>query len=195
MPDLSANPILVLGLLFLLVIGGSLIFGDFRNRFSKALQQLSIWAVIIASVTIIFGFRDDIGARLFPSATVEVQGSNIVLQRARDGHFYATLGINGADIPFIVDTGASHVVLSRADALRAGIDPDGLNYFGRAQTANGVVRTARVNLDEVTFGSRVDRNFRASVNDGAMESSLLGMAYLERFSKIEIAGQTMRLVP
>ena len=58
MPDLASNPLLVLGLLFLLVIGGSLIFGDFRNRFSKALQQLSIWAVIIASVTIIFGFRD-----------------------------------------------------------------------------------------------------------------------------------------
>ena len=193
--DFLSKPALVFFLLVLLVVGGSLIFGDFRNRFARALHQLGIWAVIIAAVAIIFSMRDDIEGRLFPSATVDLEGSDIVLTRARDGHFYATLSVNGADIRFIVDTGASQIVISQADALRAGIDPNTLNYAGRAQTANGVVRTARVRLDKVEFGDRVDSNLVASVNDGEMETSLLGMTYLSRFSKIEIAGRTLRLVP
>ena len=186
---------MVFYLLILLVIGGSLIFGDFRNRFARAIHQLGIWAVIIASVTIIFSMRAEIEGRLFPSATVAVEGGDIILTRSRDGHFYATLQINGADIPFIVDTGASQIVITTADALRAGIDPDSLNYIGRAQTANGIVRTAPIKLDSVQFGDRVDQRVRASVNGGDMETSLLGMSYLSKFEKIEITGQTMRLVP
>lgn len=194
MPLLPDNPSLLFYLVILLVVLGSLFFGDFRNQLTRGVQQLAIWALIIASATILFSYKDDIGARLFP-AQVEMRGQVIVLSRARDGHFYATLEVNGVDIPFIVDTGASHVVLSRADAVRTGLDMDRLLFAGRAQTANGIVRTAKVKLDEVRFGDRIDQNLRASVNDGDMETSLLGMTYLSRFSKIEIAGKELRLVP
>lgn len=195
MPDLLSKPALVFYLLVLLVIGGSLIFGDFKNRFARALHQLGIWAVILSAATIIFSMREDIEARLFPAAAVAVEGGEIVLTRAGDGHFYATLSLEGTDITFIVDTGASQVVISREDAMRIGINPDELRYLGRARTANGVVKTARVRLEEVRFGERVDKGLLASVNGGPMDMSLLGMAYLSRFSRIEIVGQTMRLVP
>ena len=96
---------------------------------------------------------------------------------------------------FVVDTGATEIVLSRADAKRAGIAMDDLLFFGRANTANGVVETAPVRLDRLSLGDQEARNIRAFVNGGEMEGSLLGMAYLNRFSRIEISGNELRLIP
>jgi aspartyl protease family protein len=78
------------------------------------------------------------------------------------------------------------VVLTQEDAARVGLDPDNLPYIGTAFTANGEVATAPVRLDTVDLGEMRDTRVRASVNSGEMESSLLGMSYLSRFSSIEI---------
>ena len=110
------------------------------------------------------------------------------MPRARDGHYYLTLQINGNPIRFVVDTGATEMVLTQADAARVGLDLDSLNYLGRANTANGEVRTAFVRLDQVALGGIVDQNVPAVVNEGEMEGSLLGMGYLQRWGRIEIAG-------
>ena len=185
---------LIFYLLILLVGVGSFFFGDFRNRFSHLVQQAIIWTVIFATVTVLFAYREEFAARISPGEVTQ-DGETIILTRARDGHFYATLTINGIDVDFVVDTGATQVVLSQDDAARIGIDPDALAYLGRANTANGVVRTAGVRLDEVAFGDRLDRNLRASVNEGRLETSLLGMTYLSRFTRIEIEANKLRLVP
>ncbi len=195
MPEFLNQPMAAFYAIILVVIIGSFIFGDFRNKLVRSIQQLSLWAVIIAAVTVAFGYRGDIESRFFPNAAVQVEGEAIVLQRSRDGHFYATLGLNGTNIPFIVDTGASQIVITKQDAEKAGLDPESLNYFGRAQTANGVVKTARVRIDEITLGNRTDKGVLASVNGADMETSLLGMTYLSRFQKIEIAGNELRLLP
>jgi aspartyl protease family protein len=96
--------------------------------------------------------------------------------------------VNGEPVRFVVDTGATQIVLSKSDARRVGLDVDDLVYLGRAYTANGEVRTAPVKLDTVSIGPIKDSNVRAVVNDGAMEGSLLGMEYLQRFSSVEIGG-------
>ena len=64
---------------------------------------------------------------------------------------------------------------------------------GRAQTANGEVRTASVRINEVILGNMLDRNVPALVNSGEMDTSLLGMSYLQKFSRIEIADNTLVL--
>jgi len=144
---------------------------------------------------VLYGFKDTLQAQLFPTSVAQFEGEDILLNRARDGHFYATLTINDADIEFLVDTGATSVVLSRDDAQKIGLDLERLAYTGRAQTANGMVSTANIRLDEVRFGGRLDRNIRASVNGGDLDGSLLGMSYLSRFSVIQIEGNTLRLIP
>ena len=98
-------------------------------------------------------------------------------------------------VQFVVDTGASDMVLTRSDARRLGIDPAGLAYVGQAQTANGVVQTARVRLHDVRLGTTTLPEVGASVNAGQLDTSLLGMSVLRRFSKIEIAGDRMILTP
>jgi aspartyl protease family protein len=88
----------------------------------------------------------------------------------------------------VVDTGATDIVLTKEDAARAGLDPDSLRYLGRAGTANGEVRTAYVRLNDVRLGDITDRDVAAVVNGGQMDQSLLGMGYLQRWGRIEIAG-------
>jgi aspartyl protease family protein len=178
--------LLLLGLLGFFFAGGG-------RRLGATLQQLLIWVLIFAMVIIAYGFRDTLRGALFPASAVQVDEGAIELRRARDGHFHATLDVDGASVRFIVDTGASDVVLSRRDAVRAGIDVDGLAFSGRAMTANGPVATARIRLARVALGPFMARDVAASVTAGALESSLLGMAFLDRFARIEIAGDRMLL--
>ncbi len=115
-----------------------------------------------------------------------IEGDRIEVPRAPDGHFYLSLDIAGVEVPFMIDTGASNIVLSAADARDIGIDPGSLAYVGEARTANGVVSTARVKLPSVALGPWRDQDVAAYVTSGDMDGSLLGMDYLGRFH-IEIA--------
>lgn len=180
--------ILLMGLLGFFAIGGT-----GRGRLGASLQQALIWLLIFAMAIIAYGFRDTLRGALFPSSAVQLADGTIELRRERDGHFHATLEVNGAPVRFIVDTGASDIVLSRRDAERVGIDLGDLAFTGRAMTANGPVATATVGLDSVAFGERRDAGLRASVTSGVLDASLLGMSYLNRFARIEIAGDRMLL--
>lgn len=178
-------------LILLLFIGGGFLFG-YRQKLSTTLQQAAIWVLIFVGVVIAYGFSDTLKQQVMPSrATQNAQGFEV--QRARDGHFYLTLQVNGKNIPFVVDTGATDIVLSKSDAEKVGINPDALTYIGRANTANGVVKTATTVLDRIALGDTVDYDVRASVNGGKMDGSLLGMAYLNRFSEISMRGDRLIL--
>ncbi|MER2508075.1 MAG: TIGR02281 family clan AA aspartic protease [Amaricoccus sp.] len=186
--DIAHAIYLVILLVFLLgvfTVGG-------RNM-GRKLRDLLVWVLIFAMVVIAYGFRDRLSEGLFPSGTRQVSADAIELRRLGDGHFHADLKVNGAQVRFIVDTGATQLVLSRDDAAAAGIDVSNLAYLGRAETANGPIATATVRLDEVTFGDFVDHDLTASVGAGDLGVSLLGMDYLNRFAKIEISDDLMRL--
>lgn len=185
-PDDTAS-LLYLGLL-LLVLTGSLLVAS-RGRMGRMLAQASIWVLIFLGCIAGFGLWPEIERALMPrqAAVATAQGTAVEVPRGLDGHYRLTLEVNGVPVAFTVDTGASEVVLARADALAVGIDPDRLAYLGTALTANGPVRTARVVLDRVALEGIVDAGVPATVTAGALEGSLLGMTYLDRFARIEIA--------
>lgn len=193
MPDNSWDQARLFYLILLLMLVASFFLFGPRQRLSKSARDFAIWVLIFAMVVIAYGFRDVLRASLFPQSALEVAGGALELRRAPDGHFHARAEVNGAPVRFIVDTGASEVVLSRQDATRAGIDVGSLSFTARARTANGLVATAPVRLDSLVFGGLVDRNLRAQVNAGELDASLLGMSYLDRFASIEIAGDRMLL--
>ncbi|MGB3316206.1 MAG: TIGR02281 family clan AA aspartic protease [Albidovulum sp.] len=170
--------------LIYLVLLGAVVAGYFllenRDRLGKTAQQAAIWGLIFLGAIAIAGMWRDIRRSAFPTE-VFVRGDTMEVPVAEDGHFYLMVEINGADVLFVVDTGATDVVLSREDAVRAGLDPDKLDYFGTAMTANGMVRTASVRLDSFTLGGETDRNVSAVVNGGELDTSLLGMSYLGQF--------------
>ncbi|MBV7393596.1 TIGR02281 family clan AA aspartic protease [Mameliella sediminis] len=178
--------------LIYLVLLGSVIAGWFfvqnRNNLNKTLQYMAAWALIFLGVVAVYGLWQDIRQTVSPQQIVVANEGRVELPRAPDGHYYVTLQVNETPVRFVVDTGATSMVLTAQDARRAGIDPDRLPYLTEAMTANGVVRTARVTLDQVALGGVVDSRVPAYVNGGEMANSLLGMRYLNRYSSIQITG-------
>ena len=165
-----------------------------RQNIGQSLRHLLLWGLLFVGVAAGYGLWQDIAG----SNQVSVTGDGeIVLRAQRDGHFHLTLDVNSEPVRFIIDTGATDLVLSRADAARVGLDPDNLAYLGQARTANGIVGLARVTLDEVTLAHDDlvirDSNVPAFVNEGQLDVSLLGMGYLRRYARISIEGERMIL--
>lgn len=164
-----------------------------RRNLAAALRQAILWALIFVGVVLAYGLWEDITDTAVSRQSLLSEGQ-VAVPRARDGHYYLTLAVHGVDVRFIVDTGASNVVLSQEDARRVGFDPDRLVYSGQARSANGVVRTARVWLETVQLEGYEDRDVAAWVNRGELDVSLLGMSYLERYQRIEIERNRLILV-
>jgi aspartyl protease family protein len=101
------------------------------------------------------------------------------------GHVVLTASVNGALIRFLVDTGASTVALSSADARAAGINPNALAFDKTTTTANGVVRVAPVILREIRIEQLAIENVPAVV-DANLSGSLLGMSFLSRLKSFEM---------
>jgi aspartyl protease family protein len=172
-------------------IGGSAIVAG-RTNMGKMAQQAAIWALIFVGVVGAYGLWEDISNDVTTRQSF-IDGDTVKVPRSPDGHYYLTLEINGTPVEFVVDTGASQVVLSQLDARRIGIDPASLRYSGSANTANGVVRTAPVVLDKVALGDMVELQLPAVVNGGPMDESLLGMTYLGLYGRIEISNGVLVL--
>lgn len=178
-------------LLYLVLLGGAIalwFFAQNRESWGKVTQQAVVWALIFVGVIAAVGLWGDIRRTVTPGQALSVQEGRIVLPRAPDGHYYMSADVNGTPVNFVVDTGASQIVLNKRDAARAGIDTSALSYVGRANTANGVVRTAPVRLDRIAIGPIAHEDVRAVVNSGELDRSLLGMTYLQRFRSVEISG-------
>jgi len=173
-------------------VGGWFIVQN-RDGMAKMLQQAMIWGFLFLGVIAAYGLWNDVQRQTMNNQTLQLGNGQIAVPRQMDGHYYLTLAINGENIRFVVDTGATDMVLTREDARRAGLDVDTLSFIGTANTANGTVRTAPVRLNTVRLGDITDTDVYASVNGGEMDGSLLGMGYLEKWGRIEISGGELRL--
>lgn len=172
--------------LLLTAVGGYFV-AESRANLGQNLRYALIWALIFVGVLAGIGLWSDIRDDISPRQGVIQDTGEIVLPRAFDGHFYATLKMNGQPIDFIVDTGASNIVLTKEDAARVGVELNALRFYGRAMSANGEVRTAPARIAKVELLGVQDFGVQVWVNEGEMPRSLLGNDYLQRFKKIEIS--------
>ncbi len=117
---------------------------------------------------------------------------SVQLQRNENGHFYADVDINGAQVRMLVDTGATGIALSRDDARKAGIATSiGMNDIV-GQGADGSVHGEYVTVDKMSLGGKTVEHMNAIVlNSG--DQSLLGQAFLSQLASVEIHGDTMTL--
>ncbi|HXZ50271.1 MAG TPA: TIGR02281 family clan AA aspartic protease [Usitatibacter sp.] len=96
------------------------------------------------------------------------------------GQFYASGQVNGSHVRFMVDTGATSVLLPASEARRLGIDYR-KGEPGRIQTANGSAQAWHVTLDSVTVGSITAYDVDAVVAEAqGLDVALLGMSFLNR---------------
>lgn len=176
----------------LLVALGGFVFIEFRKRPGQTSRHLLAWGLIFLGVIAIAGLWDDISNSALPRQTA-LDGDQIQIPMGPDGHYHLIAELNGKNVRFVVDTGATTIALSTKDARKIGIDTDDLAYIGQARTANGLVRTAPVLIDSFRIGEISDRNVMAVVIDGDLGQSLLGMNYLSRFARVSMEGQRLLL--
>ncbi|MBY0363002.1 MAG: TIGR02281 family clan AA aspartic protease [Phreatobacter sp.] len=194
----------LVGLLMLATLSGASVMGLFRGRAGDALQAVIAWLAIFAFLGVIYTYRyefEAVGRRvlanLVPGMGAEgVTGTReVTVPRGGGGTYVVRVALNGSRAtPMLVDTGASALVLTEADARRAGIRVEDLSFNVPVQTANGQSLTAATMVEMVAIGPIVERNVRALVaRPGALTTSLLGHTFLDRLESYEVRGGRMVL--
>ncbi len=123
------------------------------------------------------------------------QGASASVVKAADGHYWAEAEVDGHEVRFLVDTGASAVALTPDDAQRLGYSPQSLNYTYQVATANGQARAAKVKLDSVSVDGAEVHDVDAYVIESGLPTSLLGMSYLGRLSQFDATQTALILRP
>jgi aspartyl protease family protein len=171
-----------------------------RVRFGEAGRNIAIWVAVTAVLVLGYSYRDAlsaVGARIqsefLPGDPVSTASHTMVLTQDSDGDYFVFGSANGTRIRFLVDTGASDIVLSPADAKRLGFDVASLSYVSGYETANGIGAGARVTLNTLSVGPFTLWNVTADVNRTDMRGSLLGMAFLKRMKSFEFNGRQLIL--
>ena len=162
------------------------------------LSSAAVLALAVASALTTAWWMDQAGLRGSAQAATPVStpatGHAAQVVRAADGHYWAEADIDGRAVRVMVDTGASVVALTPADAARLGLKLTAADFSGTVLTASGPVRAAPVKLDAVAVaGARVTA-VEALVVEQGLPHSLLGMSYLGRLSAFTAtpAGLTLR---
>jgi aspartyl protease family protein len=187
---------LIYALLLLLIIGPA----AFSGRMPRNLRNLAVWGALLA--LLVLGYTawqqgqvstSALRAELMPQRDTADRAGEARFGANARGDFVVEGRIDGVAVRFVVDTGASEVVLSRADAVRVGLDPDALAYTQAFTTANGTVFGAPVRLARLSVGGVSLENVRATVTDGGLNTSLLGMSFLGRLSGFAVRNRVLTL--
>ena len=115
-------------------------------------------------------------------------GHTMILDGDRLGHFRVDARVDGRRLDFMVDTGASLVVLRESDAAYLGIRPMPVDYRATVTTANGKVKAAPAKLSRIEIGDITVFDVPALVlPDEALSQNLLGVSFLSKLRRYEYA--------
>lgn len=152
------------------------------------------WLLVLAMIYLFFD--NALTQRRNPNQQLQLENGQageriVVLDANRQGHYVGTLQLNGQDVEFLLDTGATAVAVSEQVAQRTGM-VKGAPY--QTSTANGVITVHRSTIHELKLGSIVLRDLEASIVPNlAGAEILLGMSALNHleFTKQQ---QQLRLI-
>jgi aspartyl protease family protein len=183
---------------FAALVGASLL--STRLKLGQAARYLAIWGVVAGVLGLGYVYRGDamdafyrVRSALVPSYATQTGPNTVVLTESRDGGYDVRAEVNGQPVTFMVDTGASDVVLSPADARRLGVDRRALRFDRRYETANGAGFGADWRADSLSIGPIRMTDVPVSVNRTPMSRSLLGMSFLKRLDSFEFKGDQLVL--
>ena len=189
----------------MILVGGGL--RAYRHRLPQGLKHAGIWVLIFLVMVTIYAYREPllrlagpVLSELNPDRAVIVTDPDgvrtLTVARSSNGHFNIEASVDGTDVRFLIDTGATGTVLSEQDAVRAGIAVDGLAFNRPVQTANGLAFEARARVGRLEIGPFALRNVAVGVlRDDQLHTSLLGMNVLSRFASLKVEGDRLILTP
>lgn len=128
---------------------------------------------------------------LIPGHEAETSQRVIRIKADSRGHYVVNGTADGVPLQFLIDSGATNIVLKKSAAQRLNVGP--LRFDVTTSTANGPVQNAEITIGTLTVGSHTATGVPALVNGGELEESLLGMTWLRQFQSIEIKNGVMTL--
>lgn len=168
-----------------------------REPMAKMVTMALGWIVVFAAGFVLFTFRDNFGylaQRLKAEAigTPVTQGQVTRIPMAIDGHFWVTAKLNGRDVKFLVDSGATMTTIDRGTAEAAGVtvSPRPDEYV---RTGNGIIRVSSGRVDKLSVGNIVRQHVGIQVADND-DLNVLGMNYLSTLSRWGVEGRWLILV-
>lgn len=182
---------LIFQILLLTILISSLLIKSKVDR-NKKLQNIAIWLLIIFVGTIIYNNKSLLN-NFVPYIANTSQNGKIEIQKSSDNHFYLMAKVNGKNVIFLIDTGATTTTLTEKDAKRIGINLNDLKYNQIIQTANGTSFSADAKIENFEVGNFRINDFWILVNKNLSENSLLGMNFLKKLKGYEVFNNKMIL--
>jgi aspartyl protease family protein len=191
---------LMLGGVYLLM-AMMLVLGALMTRREPAARLITMalaWIAIFAAGFVLFTFRDNLGwvaQRLKAEAvgTPVQEGQETRIPMAIDGHFWVAAKLNGHDVKFLVDSGATTTTIDRDTARSAGVEVSG-RRDQYVRTGNGVIRVSSGRAEELTVGTIRRQNVALEIADND-NLNVLGMNYLSSLSRWGVEGRWLVMAP
>ncbi|MDQ8754794.1 TIGR02281 family clan AA aspartic protease [Sphingosinicella sp. LHD-64] len=170
-----------------------------RIPLASGLKMFVGWVLIFGAAFVIFTMKDEflaLGNRVLLEArggTVEeVAGrpGEVRVRQASDGHFWVDAEVNGRQVRFLIDSGATTTSLSRAAAERAGIVVSG-GFPAMVRTANGIVEVDRGRAETLRIGPIERRDVAVHISDAFGDLNVIGMNFLSSLSGWSVEGRTL----
>ena len=188
------DPYLVRTIAVLALVSTSLLFVREFNL-KRTVRNILMWVAAGSVLILGFSFQNELqelGVRLrsnlIPGYPVQTGARELTLSEGEGGHFQVYGTVNGTKIAFMIDTGATDIVLDPADAQRLGIDFGSLKFDRPFSSANGIGYGARTMVDNLSVGPISFSNVEIFVNKTDIGTSLLGMAFLKRLKSYSVSG-------
>ena len=196
---MMTNDLMLGGVYLLMAI--MLVLGGLMARREPAAKMLTMalaWVAIFGAGFVLFTFRDNLGwvaQRLKAEAvgTPVEQGKETRIPMAIDGHFWVTGKLNGHNVKFLVDSGATTTTIDRDTAKAAGVEVSA-RRDQYVRTGNGVIRVSSGRADELTVGTITRRNVGLEIADND-DLNVLGMNYLSSLTRWSVEGRWLVMAP
>ncbi len=190
---------LAAAVLMLVLVGSSLL--SRRLRLGDAARMIAGWVLIFAVVLVGYSYRGELGlvAQRVTGDLLGERGQTIGetlrVPMAEDGHFWVRGRVNGTQVRFLVDSGATTTALSARTAAAAGLNIGESGLPVVIDTANGQVRARRARIETLSLGPIVTRDMAAVVSPAFGEVNVLGMNFLSSLGSWRVDGRTLVLEP
>lgn len=172
-----------------------------RIPLAQGLKMALGWVLIFAAAFAVVALWDDfaaLGRRLIGEASGDSRpvmvGETVRVRMAGDGHFWIDGAVNGEDVRFLVDSGATRTAITGGTARRAGVERSS-DFPAVLNTANGRISVERGRVALLEAGPIVREDVPVYVSDAFGDTNVLGMNFLSSLQRWEVEGQWLILTP
>jgi aspartyl protease family protein len=194
------GPSLIWGIICLMMVGSSLLAR--RLPLGQTLKMTLAWVAIFTGLFAIFSFRPEIKAvwqrvksDLGGTANQKAVGNDVQITRGDDGHFSVRASVNGVNVDFMIDSGATLTSINADSAEAAKVDIDKDAFPVALDTANGQIFAKRGVVSELQIGELKMRDHPVVVSQSFGKMNVLGMNFLDTLKSWRVEGDTMTLKP